>query len=74
MQRRPEPGSLVLCVRAVSTPSGDIGELVTSRNRATSGVNFPPPLLYLAGFGVGIAVELAFPIDRPPVVVTVVGP
>jgi protein-S-isoprenylcysteine O-methyltransferase Ste14 len=39
----------------------------------TSGVRVPPPLFYIAGFGIGIALEFAFPIDRPPLVITVVG-
>jgi protein-S-isoprenylcysteine O-methyltransferase Ste14 len=42
-------------------------------DRATSGVTIPPPLFYLAGFGAGIALELFFPIDRPPLAVTIVG-
>jgi protein-S-isoprenylcysteine O-methyltransferase Ste14 len=41
--------------------------------QATSGVKVPPPLFYLAGFAVGIAVELVLPIDRPPAAITVVG-
>jgi protein-S-isoprenylcysteine O-methyltransferase Ste14 len=32
----------------------------------TAGVPLPPPLLYLAGLLVGLALELAFPIDGPP--------
>jgi protein-S-isoprenylcysteine O-methyltransferase Ste14 len=42
-------------------------------DRATSGVKVPPPLFYLAGFGAGIALEIPFPIDRPPAVLTVIG-
>ena len=33
----------------------------------------PPPLYYVAGFLVGVGLELAFPIDRPPVAVTLIG-
>ena len=36
----------------------------------TSGVAFPPPLLYVAGFLVGVGLELAFPVGRPPLAVT----
>ena len=36
----------------------------------TSGVRIPPPLFYVAGFLVGVAVELAFPIDRPSLAIT----
>src|SRR5918992_954083 len=32
----------------------------------TPGVPLPPPLLYLGGLLVGLALELAFPIDGPP--------
>lgn len=39
----------------------------------SSGVEVPPPLFYLAGFLAGVALELVFPIGRPPVVVTVLG-
>lgn len=38
----------------------------TERTEATSGVRVPPPLFYLAGLAIGIALELAFPIDGPP--------
>lgn len=38
----------------------------------SSGVKIPPPLFYVAGFLAGVALELAFPIDRPPVVITVI--
>jgi protein-S-isoprenylcysteine O-methyltransferase Ste14 len=37
----------------------------------SSGVKFPPPALYLAGFLAGLTVELVFPIDRPPAGVTI---
>jgi protein-S-isoprenylcysteine O-methyltransferase Ste14 len=30
-----------------------------------------PPLLYLAGLGIGLALELAFPIDGPPTAVRI---
>jgi protein-S-isoprenylcysteine O-methyltransferase Ste14 len=39
----------------------------------TSGVKVPPPLYYIAGIAVGVALELAFPIDRPPAAITVAG-
>jgi protein-S-isoprenylcysteine O-methyltransferase Ste14 len=39
----------------------------------TSGVRVPPPLFYIAGFAVGIALELAIPIDRPPLAITLIG-
>lgn len=48
-------------------------DVAASGDRATSGVTVPPPLFYLAGFGIGIALELAFPIDRPPLAITVIG-
>ena len=38
-----------------------------------SGVRVPPPLFYVAGFLIGIGLEAAFPIDRPPVAITVAG-
>ena len=38
----------------------------------TSGVRIPPPLFYLGGFAVGVALELAFPIDRPPLALTLI--
>lgn len=41
--------------------------------RETSGVAFPPPLLYVAGFLVGLGLELAFPVDRPSPAVTLAG-
>jgi protein-S-isoprenylcysteine O-methyltransferase Ste14 len=39
----------------------------------TSGVRVPPPLFYIAGFLVGVALELAFPIGDPPFVVALAG-
>jgi protein-S-isoprenylcysteine O-methyltransferase Ste14 len=39
----------------------------------TSGVRVPPPLFYVAGFLVGLALEAAVPIDRPPLAVTLGG-
>lgn len=30
-----------------------------------SGVKIPPPLIYLAGFGAGLALEGAFPVEAP---------
>jgi len=38
----------------------------------TSGVRVPPPLYYVAGFLLGIAVEAAVPIDRPPLAITII--
>jgi protein-S-isoprenylcysteine O-methyltransferase Ste14 len=31
-----------------------------------TGIGFPPPLIYLAGFLAGVALELAFPVDALP--------
>ena len=39
----------------------------------TAGVPFPPPLAYLAGLLIGVALEIAFPVDPLPTVITVVG-
>jgi protein-S-isoprenylcysteine O-methyltransferase Ste14 len=39
----------------------------------TSGVSFPPPLLYVAGFLAGVGLELVFPVGRPPLAVTLAG-
>jgi protein-S-isoprenylcysteine O-methyltransferase Ste14 len=36
----------------------------------TSGVRIPPPLFYIGGFLVGVALELAFPIDDPPLAIS----
>jgi protein-S-isoprenylcysteine O-methyltransferase Ste14 len=38
---------------------------VTASSEATdnAGVRLPPPLIYLAGFGIGLALEAAWPID-----------
>ncbi|MGH3452662.1 MAG: hypothetical protein ACRDQW_18560, partial [Haloechinothrix sp.] len=38
-----------------------------------SGVRVPPPLFYVAGFLLGLAIELAVPIDRPPLAITILG-
>jgi protein-S-isoprenylcysteine O-methyltransferase Ste14 len=38
---------------------------MTETRSDTSGVRVPPPLYYIAGFGVGVALELAFPTDWP---------
>jgi protein-S-isoprenylcysteine O-methyltransferase Ste14 len=49
-------------------------EAVSERSdQATSGVKVPPPLLYLAGFGIGVVLELAFPIDRPSAAIAIAG-
>jgi protein-S-isoprenylcysteine O-methyltransferase Ste14 len=37
------------------------------------GARVPPPLYYVAGFLIGVGLELAFPIDRPPLLVTLIG-
>jgi protein-S-isoprenylcysteine O-methyltransferase Ste14 len=37
----------------------------------TSGVAFPPPLLYIGGFLIGVGLELAFPVDDLPVAITI---
>ncbi len=42
-------------------------------DKDTSGVRLPPPLFYVAGFLVGGALELAFPIDGLPLAVAVAG-
>lgn len=39
----------------------------------TSGIRVPPPLYYVAGFLAGVALEAAFPIDRPPLAITLIG-
>jgi protein-S-isoprenylcysteine O-methyltransferase Ste14 len=39
----------------------------------TAGIRFPPPLLYVAGFLIGVGLELAFPIDRPSTAITLAG-
>ena len=43
------------------------------REGDTSGVRIPPPVFYVAGFLIGVALELAFPIDGPPPAFAVVG-
>ncbi len=40
-------------------------------DRDLPGVRFPPPLLYIGGFLVGLGLELAFPIDELPVALAV---
>lgn len=47
-----------------ATGTADSGE--GRERRDTSGVRFPPPLIYVAGFLVGVALELAFPIGGLP--------
>jgi protein-S-isoprenylcysteine O-methyltransferase Ste14 len=47
-------------------------ELDASSTEA-SGVRVPPPLFYVAGFLFGLAIELAVPIDRPPLAITILG-
>jgi protein-S-isoprenylcysteine O-methyltransferase Ste14 len=41
-------------------------------DRDTSGVRIPPPLIYIAGFMAGVALELAFPIPSLPLALAVV--
>jgi protein-S-isoprenylcysteine O-methyltransferase Ste14 len=38
----------------------------------TTGIRVPPPLYYVAGILVGVGLEAAFPIDRPPLAVTII--
>jgi protein-S-isoprenylcysteine O-methyltransferase Ste14 len=45
----------------------------TASDDETSGVRVPPPLFYVAGFLVGVAIELAFPIDPPPAEIRIAG-
>jgi protein-S-isoprenylcysteine O-methyltransferase Ste14 len=46
--------------------------VLTASSSETSGVRVPPPLYYVAGFLIGVGLEAAFPIDRPPLAVTLV--
>jgi protein-S-isoprenylcysteine O-methyltransferase Ste14 len=39
----------------------------------SAGIRVPPPLFYVVGFLIGVGLELAFPIDRPSVGVTLAG-
>jgi protein-S-isoprenylcysteine O-methyltransferase Ste14 len=41
-------------------------------DNSTSGVRIPPPLIYIAGFLLGVAVEIAYPIASPPLAVAIV--
>jgi protein-S-isoprenylcysteine O-methyltransferase Ste14 len=45
----------------------------TASDTETTGVRVPPPLFYVAGFLIGVGLELALPIDRPPTAVSVAG-
>lgn len=45
----------------------------TASETDTAGIRVPPPLFYVAGFLIGVALELTFPIDRPHVAITVAG-
>jgi protein-S-isoprenylcysteine O-methyltransferase Ste14 len=45
----------------------------TASDTETTGIRVPPPLFYVAGFLLGVGLELAFPIDRAPTPVTVAG-
>jgi protein-S-isoprenylcysteine O-methyltransferase Ste14 len=42
-------------------------------DQEASGVRVPPPLFYVAGFLVGVGLELIWPIDGPPTAVRVAG-
>lgn len=46
--------------------SGSTGTGSGDQRRDTSGVRFPPPLIYVAGFLVGVGLGLAFPIGALP--------
>lgn len=46
--------------------SGSTGAGSGDERRDTSGVRFPPPLIYVAGLLVGVGLELAFPIGALP--------
>ena len=39
----------------------------------TAGIRVPPPLFYLGGFLVGVALELAFPVDGPATWIRIAG-
>jgi protein-S-isoprenylcysteine O-methyltransferase Ste14 len=39
----------------------------------TSGVKVPPPLIYIAGFLAGAGIELAVPLERPALAITIAG-
>lgn len=39
--------------------------------RDHAGVPVPPPLIYVAGFLIGVAVEIAVPVDWPPAAVAI---
>jgi protein-S-isoprenylcysteine O-methyltransferase Ste14 len=60
----------------MSLPAGAPEAIVATPAREadpaeTSGVRVPPPLYYVAGFLIGVGIETALPIDRPPLVVTI---
>jgi protein-S-isoprenylcysteine O-methyltransferase Ste14 len=46
---------------------------LTAASTETSGVRVPPPLHYVAGFLVGVGLELAIPVDRPSLAITLLG-
>ncbi|MGH2991234.1 MAG: methyltransferase family protein [Solirubrobacterales bacterium] len=46
---------------------------LTASSTEASGVRVPPPLYYVAGILIGLALEAAFPIDRPSVAIMVAG-
>jgi protein-S-isoprenylcysteine O-methyltransferase Ste14 len=47
-------------------PPTSIEERTRASGPDRSGVNFPPPLIYIAGFMLGVALEVAFPIAALP--------
>jgi protein-S-isoprenylcysteine O-methyltransferase Ste14 len=42
-------------------------------DKDTAGIRVPPPLFYIGGFLVGLALELAFPVDGPPTAIRIAG-
>jgi protein-S-isoprenylcysteine O-methyltransferase Ste14 len=41
--------------------------------KETAGIPFPPPIVYLLGFLIGVGLELLFPIDSPPTWLRILG-
>jgi hypothetical protein len=46
---------------------------IAPRVPESSGVRIPPPLIYLSGFLVGVALEQAFPVGSLPLACTLTG-
>lgn len=44
----------------------EAGWTASAERADTTGIRVPPPVYYAAGFAVGVALELAFPIGWPP--------